>query len=325
MNRAAPSVTIVVRSHNEAPRLRLTLASLSRQAGTPEIVVVNDGSSDGTADVIQAASESTALTCVTHKAAKGRAAAANAGAEAASGNILLFLDGDTLAAPGLAEAHRVVHARAEGLIGRGETWHLRCTRFLLDPEIGTPMPEHRQRLVALRPDEIERMRITRAQILDDFAAIERRGSPGIYPGAGPRALFEREMEALRDDPACPVLWAAASGANLSVRRADFIAVGGFDEQLDINEHRELALRLCAAGAQIVAVEGGRTYHMTHRVGWRDPLEDEGWEKVFRRRHPAAPIGLLKRFWASFSDRPDDAAPIRSLRQLGEAAQRAHGS
>ena len=322
MNGSAPSVTIVVRSHNEAPRLTLTLASLSRQAGAPEIVVVNDGSSDGTADAIRAALETMPLACVTHEAARGRSAAANAGAAAASGDILLFLDGDTLAAPDLAEAHRKVHERAEGLIGRGETWHLRCTRFLLDPEAGTPMPEHRQRFGRLPQDEIARMRVTRAQILGDFAAIARRGSPGIYPGAGPRALFEREMEALRDDPSCPVLWAAACGANLSIRRTDFIAAGGFDERLDINEHRELAFRLCAGGRRIVAAEGARTYHMIHRAGWRDPLEDDGWERVFRRRHPTAPIDLLKSFWAGFSDRPADAAPIRTLSELGAAAQHA---
>ena len=39
-------IAVVIRTHNEAPRLRLTLASLRSQAGLDEVVVVNDGSTD---------------------------------------------------------------------------------------------------------------------------------------------------------------------------------------------------------------------------------------------------------------------------------------
>lgn len=45
--------SIVIRTKDEAPRLRLTLASLSRQTVRTEIVVVNDGSSDATPAVIE--------------------------------------------------------------------------------------------------------------------------------------------------------------------------------------------------------------------------------------------------------------------------------
>ena len=34
--------TVVIRTLNEAPRLRLTLASLARQTVAPEVIVVND-------------------------------------------------------------------------------------------------------------------------------------------------------------------------------------------------------------------------------------------------------------------------------------------
>jgi GT2 family glycosyltransferase len=328
MTQTSPSVGFVVRSHNEAPRLRLTLASLAAQTWSEksealETVVVDDGSSDDTAEVIAAAKAKMRLTCVRHAHAKGRSAAANAGAEVATTDILLFLDGDTLAGPNLAASHAEAHAKAgnEGalLVGRGETWHLRCTRFLADPESGAPMPGQDHRIAALPPAELARMRVTREQIVADFGAIDRRAAPGIYPGAGPRALYESEMVALRDASLSPLHWAAACGANLSVPRAAFVAVGGFDEQIDINEHRELAFRLCAQGARMRAVEGARSYHMTHRVGWRDPLEERGWEARFRLKHPDAPITLLKRYWAGFSDRAGPGS-IRSLKELALAAQ-----
>ena len=47
--------SVIIRSKDEADRLRLTLTSLACQSEPPEVVVVNDGSSDHTRDVIATA------------------------------------------------------------------------------------------------------------------------------------------------------------------------------------------------------------------------------------------------------------------------------
>ena len=288
-----PFISIIIRSKDEAARLRLTLASLESRASESEIVVVDDGSADDTAAVISEAARRQSLVAVRHQAPLGRSAASNAGARRARGEILLFLDGDNLAGPGLAWRHAALHAAARPLrlIGRGETWHLRCTRMFSDPEAGTPWPECLGAMSQKPAGEIDRLRVTRAQVFDEFGAIERRGEPGIYPGAGPRRLYELEMEALVACPDLEVLWAAASGSNLSVAREDFLAAGGFNEQIDINEHRELALRLFRNGSRMRPV-AGRTYHLTHRSCWRDPLQDTAWERVFLAAHPSPSVGLL---------------------------------
>lgn len=293
-------VSVVIRSRDEAPRLRLTLLSLVGQPGLDEVVVVDDGSQDATPAVVADAAARLPLTAIRHEAARGRSAASNAGADAAGGDLLIFLDGDTLAGPGLALAHRGAHAGARCRIGRGETWHLRCTRFLSDPDAGAFWPHETARAQRLAPAEREALRVTAAQVAGDFDAVARRAEPGVYPGAAPRRLHEIEMAALRTPAAPDRLWAAASGSNLSIRRDHFLAAGGFDADIDINEHRELAYRLVAAGAEVVPVEGARTYHMTHRSGWRDPLADAGWEQAFRRRHPEAPLDALKGFWRSLA-------------------------
>lgn len=327
-------VSVVVRTRDEADRLRLTLASLAGQTRPPaDIVVVDDGSADHTRAVLTeaAAASRVPLTVVTHDRVRGRSAASNAGARTATGDVLLFLDGDTLAGPDCVARHEAAHAAAAGpellVVGRGETFHLRGTRRLLDPETAAPQAEHAAWLGCLPAAEIDRLRVTRAQVAGDFAAIDRRAEPGLYPGAGPRLLYELEMDALRRHPGCGVLWAAASGSNLSVRADAFHSAahgGGFDEALDINEHRELALRLCGAGARMVPVDGARTYHMTHRAGWRDPLRDMGWETVFYRRHPIPAVQLLVVFWAGLSARSDGGAVpadarIGSLPELEAAA------
>ena len=314
--------SVIVRSKDEADRLRLTLASLIQQTEPAEIIVVNDGSRDHTRAVIEAAAACFPIISIDHAAPLGRSAAANAGAARASGEVLIFLDGDTLAAPDFVAAHLAAHrSAAGGVVARGETYHLRCTRFFADPEAGTPQPGQEARVAGLKEAELARMRVTKADITERFASIDERASPGIYPGAGPRLLYEMEMNALRAAPDCDVLWAAASGSNQSVGREAFLAAGGFDVLLTINEHRELALRLCQAGARMVPVSA-RTYHLTHRSGWRDPLVDSSWESIFYQAHPIPAVPLLSVLWASLADPVPFPASCRivSLPDLSAAAR-----
>jgi glycosyltransferase involved in cell wall biosynthesis len=315
-------LSVVIRSKDEADRLRLTLTSLARQSEPAEVVAVNDGSSDHTRPVLEEAAGWMPLRVVHHQAPRGRSGASNAGARAASGDVLLFLDGDTLADPDLVRRHAAVHAARAGVVGRGETFHLRGVRFLQDPETGSPRPGEAERLARLAPAELDRLRVTRRQILEDFEAVARRADAGVYPGAGPRRLQELEMDALRHHPDCAVLWAAACGSNLSVPRSAFLEAGGFNERIDINEHRELALRLCQAGLRMALMEGARTYHLTHRSGWRDPLVEAGWEAAFYAAHPILAVKLLAVFWASLSPNSPLSAEARidSLGALEAAAR-----
>ncbi|MDE8349754.1 MAG: glycosyltransferase [Acidocella sp.] len=318
--------SVVIRSKDEAGRLRLTLASLARQTVAAEIIVVNDGSGDHTSAVVAQAQSPSPLIYVTHREPQGRSAASNAGAARASGDVLIFMDGDTLAAPDLVEHHLQSHRLRAGVVVRGQTRHLRCTRYLADPEAGTPMPDEAARIARLPPHELARMRVTRADISDHFDGILARSVEGIYPGAGPRLLYELEMDALLNHPGCEVLWAAAAGANMSVTAAMFREVGGFDAALSINEHRELAFRLCQAGGQMVAAIGARSFHMVHRAGWRDPLVEPGWEENFYRKHPVPAVALLTLLWRSLAPSPElpKAARIGSLPALAEAARRCAG-
>jgi GT2 family glycosyltransferase len=316
------NVSVVIRSKDEADRLRLTLTSLARQTEPAEVVVVDDGSSDHTAAVIEEAAGWMRLIAIHHQTPHGRSGASNAGAQAASGDLLLFLDGDTLAGPDLVRRHAAAHADRAGLIGRGEVFHLRCTRFLSDPETGSARPGEAERIARLAPGELDRLRVTRQQILEDFQAVEQRAETGVYPGVGPRRLQELEIEALRRHPNCSVLWAAATGSNLSVPRAAFLQTGGFHEGGGLTEHRELALRLCQMGLSMGLIEGARSYHLTHRSGWRDPLAETSWEDAFYALHPTLAVKLLAIFWASLA--PNSPLPVEarisSLEELEAAAR-----
>ncbi len=317
--------SVIIRSKDEADRLRLTLTSLAAQTEKPEVVVVNDGSSDHTAEVIAEAAAGMDLAVIHHAQPAGRSAAANAGAAQATGEILLFLDGDTLAAPDLVARHMDLHRQRPNLVVRGETWHLRCTRPFLDPEAGTPRAGEEARVGRMSEKERERSTVTRREIRESFATIDSRAQPGVYPGFGPRKLLELEMDALYHDPEGKLLWAAASGSNQSLGRAAFLESGGFHPELSINEHRELALRLCQRGLRMTGTPA-RTYHMIHRSGWRDPLQDLAWERIFYEAHPLPEVALLPFFWGSLSDPlpfPSEAS-LHSLAELAAAAENYRG-
>src|SRR5262245_45887023 len=137
-------VSVIVRTKDEAPRLRLVLASLTRQSNV-EVIVVNDGSRDETRAVLEEAACQLPLRGLHHPEARGRAAASNAGAGLACGDVLFFLDGDTLVAPGAVARHAAEHGRGPAM-ARGETFHLRCTRFFDDPETGMSKPGQEDRV-----------------------------------------------------------------------------------------------------------------------------------------------------------------------------------
>jgi hypothetical protein len=179
------------------------------------------------------------------------------------------------------------------------------------------MPGQEERMQRMA-GELDKHRVTTRQVSEAFEEVATRGEPGIYPGAGPRRLFDLEMRALREHPELGVMWMAASGHNFSVPREDFLAEGGFDARLTINEHRELALRLQQRGLRMTAVPA-RSYHMTHRVGWRDPIAENDWEPIFYERHPTPATKLMAIFWQSIADDkhiPREAR-IESLERLDE--------
>ena len=87
-----PYISVIVPACNAADTLQLCLDALATQdypSSQYEVIVVDDGSTDETASIAQATSAR-----VIRQANAGAAAARNAGARAAQGDLLLFTDAD---------------------------------------------------------------------------------------------------------------------------------------------------------------------------------------------------------------------------------------
>ncbi|MHB8491135.1 MAG: glycosyltransferase family 2 protein [Solirubrobacteraceae bacterium] len=95
---SAPQIAIVVPTRNRAPYLDVALASLRRQQPVleSELLVVDDGSSDATPQVLAAHG----VRFVRHERGLGLNAARNAGLRATSAPLVAFVDDDIVAPPG---------------------------------------------------------------------------------------------------------------------------------------------------------------------------------------------------------------------------------
>jgi len=104
------TLSVVVPTRDKLSLLQRTLGALEAQtlpAEAFEVVVVDDASSDGTAAWLADEAEAWGgrLRVVSPDRNLGRAGARNAGANAATGEWLLFLDDDIIAPPALLDAH----------------------------------------------------------------------------------------------------------------------------------------------------------------------------------------------------------------------------
>ncbi len=110
-----PSVSVIVVVLNAREKITETLVSITAQTQSPELVVVDGGSTDGTLEIIQAFRDRISVLIVEKDS--GIYDAMNKGLRAATGEWVIFLNaGDTFASPGvlrhvapaLSPAHDVV-------------------------------------------------------------------------------------------------------------------------------------------------------------------------------------------------------------------------
>jgi glycosyltransferase involved in cell wall biosynthesis len=108
--------SIVIACYNQEGFVRQAVESaLSQEYPSKEIIVVDDGSSDGTADVLNTFGESIILARLPIN--RGAAAARNHGASLASGEYLVFLDGDDVLVSRALEVYgRLITARCPKII-----------------------------------------------------------------------------------------------------------------------------------------------------------------------------------------------------------------
>jgi peptidoglycan/xylan/chitin deacetylase (PgdA/CDA1 family)/GT2 family glycosyltransferase len=114
-------LSVVIATYDRAERLGVCLQALEEQTSPHvefEVVVVVDGSTDGTRELLARLTPSYRMRVV-EQANLGQCTALNRGAATATGRICLFMDDDIVAGPDLIGAHLRLHRQQESIVGIG--------------------------------------------------------------------------------------------------------------------------------------------------------------------------------------------------------------
>lgn len=116
---ASPACSVIVPTYNRAALLRHTLDSLLRQRLAPgqwlDVLVVDDGSTDDTAGVVEAYRERMPVRYFFQEDRGYRVAAArNTGINAAAGPVCVLVDSGVILHSGAVAAHLAAHRAADG-------------------------------------------------------------------------------------------------------------------------------------------------------------------------------------------------------------------
>lgn len=170
---AAGSISVVIPALNEAACIGATLQSLAG-AGIEEIILVDGGSSDGTAGV------ASALGAKVLRAPANRGTQQNLGAKTAKGSILLFLHADTILPPRFADQIRRTLARPGVSAGAfrfrldNAAWQLRLVERMVALRCRLLQLPYGDQAIFMARDTFERAgRFAELQAMEDFDLVRR--------------------------------------------------------------------------------------------------------------------------------------------------------
>lgn len=138
-----PKVSVIVPVYNAADYLPRCLDSLRAQSLSEiEIILVNDGSTDGSGELLCRETESDPRFCIIHQENQGAAAARYAGMQKACGEYVGFVDADDYVEPEMyarmygeartAQADLVMCGYWEHMGGERTIHHVRAQRLVID-------------------------------------------------------------------------------------------------------------------------------------------------------------------------------------------------
>ena len=263
-------ISVIVITYNRLPALECLLSGLRRQTDARfEVIVGDDGSSPPAGDLVDTCRDRfgpTRLEYVYQEDTGFRAAEIrNKCVVHASGDFLVFLDGDCVPRPDFVAGYRQAARAGEYLFGR---------RVLVNRSL-TAAVEAEQ----LPIETWTLSRLLRCRLRGEINSVVK-----CFVGEGRLARAKHHA------------WRRLRSCNFGVWRSDFAAVNGFDEAYQGwgYEDSDLTIRLLNHGLHLLPAPAASTvFHLWHDERQRE-FAGRNWERldaVMRSERTWAEVGL----------------------------------
>ncbi len=257
-------ISVVIAAHNQRDRLRLVLNGLAVQTLSEdqfEVIVVDDGSTDGTGDFLREY-EQIPIKVIFLNTNVGRCRARNIGIAEARGDLVAFLDGDALPAPDWLAQHWNLFKCYNGVTS-GFQYCLPRLEHVEDPHSGLPWEDVPASVACIMRTHSDEFRVTETMVQSDFAAITLLAEEGGYPFPELK-LIQDQVRVLFDQvPDSPIGWISFYPHNAAAPRVALEGIGGFDEEMLHSEGWDLAYRLMRHGYKMRFADKAQSYHLYH--------------------------------------------------------------
>lgn len=263
------NVSLIVPTYNQCERLKIVLEALKEQnyeQSSFEVIVVDDGSTDTTEQVVRSISCSYNLIYKKHNSNLGRSVARNSGAEMASGDLLIFMDSDRIPGKNFINEHLKRHKE-----------HNRRVVIGNNLEIFTSNIEDKvyEIIETFKFNETKILRQCRyfnyAECVINIYNKEGKTNSGLA-------------------------WLTLFSGNFSIRKDSFNEVGKFDVNFKTwgFENFELGYRLQLKGYEFYYNDNAYNIHLYHGNNRKSPENNESY-KYFYNKYNVKDIEFLLPF------------------------------
>ncbi|RXZ82072.1 glycosyltransferase [Paenibacillaceae bacterium] len=263
--------SIVIPTYNRVHQLLLTLASFETQTYPKqlyEVIIADDGSTDGTKEMVEDFQASYPLIYISHEEQRGRSAIRNLGVSRATGRYIIFCDADFLVLPeflAIVSRYHRKYPRAV-LSGIPYSWDDAYTHYY--PDFSAEEKEHCRQTLAQsnvwNPDleaatEIIPL-LTPEDVLHQSEALSKLIFSSRVPPNTRKEFAKKDIAP----------WMLLVTRCVSIRRSHFTRIGGFNEQFVLYglEDWDLGYRLHRLKIPFYSIKEIVGYHQEHPTHFR---------------------------------------------------------
>ncbi|NEU26495.1 glycosyltransferase [Paenibacillus polymyxa] len=258
--------SVIIPTYNRAQQLLLTLTSFETQTYPKqlfEVIVADDGSTDGTKEMVEGFKASYPLTYVSHPEQRGRSAVRNLGMRRAKGMYIIFCDADFLVLPHFIKTVSRYHRKypKSVLSGIPHSWDDAFTHY--HPDFSVEEKEHCRSILTQSglwnpgfetANEITPI-ITPEDILHQTGALSKVISPTRVPPSTQKQFASTDVAP----------WMLLVTRCVVIRRSHLIRIGGFNERFVLYglEDWDLGYRLHRLKIPFYCIKEVVGYHQEH--------------------------------------------------------------